>query len=208
MKFLLNNIFIITLNNKNKNIFIFYMSLRELVDNARTDKDTTRSYLQLYDTLFNGKKETATDIFEIGICMGGSVKLWYDYFVNANIYSVDIIPIKNVWEEIRNKERIKLGRFDAYDESFVNSHLKNIKFDIILDDGPHTLLSMRKCIKLYLPLLKEDGILVIEDVQSIDWIETLKNDVPDGLKEYIEVYDLREKKNRYDDIVFVVNKSK
>jgi hypothetical protein len=184
------------------------MSLSELANNARTDKNTIHSYLPVYDTLFRGKKETATNVFEIGIFMGGSVKLWHDYFVNANIYSVDIIPIKDVWEEIRNKERIKLGRFDAYDESFVNTHLSNIKFDIILDDGPHTLLSMRKFIKLYLPLLKDNGILVIEDVQAIEWIETLKNDVPDGLKEYIEVYDLREKKNRYDDIVFVVNKSK
>jgi len=184
------------------------MSLSELANNARTDKNTTHSYLPLYDKLFRGKKETATNVFEIGICMGGSVKLWYDYFVNATIYSVDIIPIKDVWEEIKNKDRIKLGRFDAYDENFINDHLSNTKFDIILDDGPHTLLSMRKFIKLYLPLLKEDGILVIEDVQTLDWIDTLKNDVPDDLKDFIEVYDLRENKNRYDDIVFVVNKSK
>ena len=184
------------------------MSLSELVDNTRTDKGTIHSYLELYDTLFSHKKETATNIFEIGIYMGGSVKLWYDYFANADIYSVDIIPIKNIWEEIRNKDRIKLGRFDAYEESFVKTHLSNIKFDIILDDGPHTLLSMRKFIKLYLPLLKVDGILVIEDIQTIEWIDTLKNDIPDDLKQYVEVYDLREKKNRYDDIVLVINKSK
>jgi hypothetical protein len=79
---------------------------------------------------------------------------------------------------------------------------------MVLDDGPHTLESMRQFIKLYSQLLTVDGILVIEDVQSWDWIEILKNEVPEHLRQYIETYDLRINKNRYDDIVFVINKSK
>jgi len=35
--------------------------------------------------------------------------------------------------------------------------------------------------------------LIIEDIQSIDWIPTLKKVVPDNLKQYIKVYDLRKK---------------
>jgi len=96
---------------------------------------------------------------------------------------------------------------DAYSNEFVSNELKNIKFDFILDDGPHTLESMKKCINLYLNLLTSDGILIIEDVQSCDWLDILKNEVPDNLKKYIKYYDLRKNKNRYDDIVFVVNKS-
>ena len=66
----------------------------------------------------------------------------------------------------------------------------------------------RTFINLYLNVLTDDGILIIEDVQSIEWLEILKNEVPENLKEFIEFYDLREIKNRYDDIVFVINKSK
>ena len=55
--------------------------------------------------------------------------------------------------------------------------------------------------------MKDDGILIIEDVQSLDWIETLKNEVPENLKRFIQVYDLRGNKNRYDDIVFTIDKS-
>jgi hypothetical protein len=55
--------------------------------------------------------------------------------------------------------------------------------------------------------MTDDGILIIEDVQSIDWIDTLKSVVPDNLKQYIKVYDLRLNKGRYDDIVFTINKS-
>lgn len=83
----------------------------------------------------------------------------------------------------------------------------HLKFDIIIDDGPHTLESMIFFIENYSKLLEEDGILVVEDVQSIEWIDILKNVVPENLKQYISVYDLRDNKNRYDDILFVIDKS-
>lgn len=76
----------------------------------------------------------------------------------------------------------------------------------MLDDGPHTLESMVQFIKLYSQILTEDGILIIEDVQDIEWIEVLAHCVPDELKQYMRVYDLRENKNRYDDIVFTIDK--
>ena len=77
----------------------------------------------------------------------------------------------------------------------------------MLDDGPHTLDSMKRFITLYSQLMKEDGILIIEDVQDWEWIEILKNEVSDHLKQYIKVYDLRNVKGRYDDIVFTIDKS-
>ena len=78
----------------------------------------------------------------------------------------------------------------------------------MLDDGPHSLESMIQFITLYSQIMTDDGILIIEDVQSIDWIDTLKMVVPESLKQYIEVFDLRANKNRYDDIVFTINKNK
>ena len=55
------------------------MSLEQIVDNTRTDTNTTHSYLPLYESLFKNKKETAQNILEIGIQNGGSIKLWRDY---------------------------------------------------------------------------------------------------------------------------------
>jgi hypothetical protein len=77
----------------------------------------------------------------------------------------------------------------------------------MIDDGPHTLESMVSFIQLYLPLLKEDGILVVEDVQDMRWVNRLRIVTPDAYKPYIEVYDRRDVKGRYDDIMFVINKS-
>jgi len=183
--------------------------LVELIDNSRTDKNTTHSYLNTYETLFKPKKNSARNILEIGIQDGGSIKLWYDYFKNATIYGLDIRKIKDIWPEIKNKTRIKIGCFDAYNENFVNNQIKplNIKFDVMIDDGPHTLESMIFFIKNYLPMLSDNGIFVIEDIPSIEWINILSNLVPENMKKCIRVYDLRKNKNRYDDILFTIDLS-
>jgi hypothetical protein len=186
------------------------MSLKSLVDNERTDKDTTHSYLDLYDKLLSKRKESAFNILEIGVYLGGSIKLWSDYFTYATVYGIDTMPIDYIWNGIRDKNNIILHTStDAYDEEYFNYTLlqKNIKFDMILDDGPHTLESMKTFIKLYSQLLTNDGILIIEDVQSIDWLEYLIDSTPDKLKQYIKTYDLRTNKKRYDDIVFTIDKS-
>jgi cephalosporin hydroxylase len=185
------------------------MSLEQLVDNLRTDKNTVHSYLPLYQTLLERKKETAKNVLEVGIYHGGSIKLWSDFFTNATVYGLDIMNNTLVWEGIQNNDKIKLyTSYDAYDEiTFkLNFLCKGIKFDFMLDDGPHSLDSMKKFIKLYSQIMTDDGILIIEDVQSFDWIEILKNEVPEHLQKYIKVYDLRSNKNRYDDIVFTIDK--
>ena len=186
------------------------MSLSNIVDNSRTDKNTVHSYLELYEALLFHKKETAKNVLEVGMYQGGSIKLWHDYFVNATIYGLDIMHINNVYSELKNNDRIVLHTStDAYnEETFKNNFLnKNIKCDFMLDDGPHTLESMKQFIKLYWQIMSDEGILIIEDVQSWDWIDILKNEVPSHLKPFIKVYDLRENKNRYDDIVFTINKN-
>jgi hypothetical protein len=96
---------------------------------------------------------------------------------------------------------------DAYDETFFNSNFlsKNIKFDVMLDDGPHSVNSQQKFIQLYSQLLTENGILIVEDVQSPSYIEELNSVVPDHLKNFVKVYDLRKQKGRYDDLIFTID---
>lgn len=182
--------------------------MEDLVDNSRTDKNSVHSYLPLYEELLSKKRETATDVTETGICYGGSIKLWYDYFSNANIYALDIIPYNKIWDELKGKDRIKLfSSFDAYNKEIVHKCFGNKKFDLMLDDGSHSLDHQLKYIEIYLPLLKEDGILIIEDVESMHYLEILKKAVPEQDQKYIKTFDLRDKKGRYDDIVFAIDRS-
>ena len=189
--------------------------LSDFCDNQRTDKDTIHSYLDTYQNLFEKKKTTATHVLEVGIgphlhSNGGSIMMWANYFINAEVYALDIIPIDNIYNDLFHHSRLRVfAGTNAYDPLFFKNHFltKSPRFDIVLDDGPHTLESMVAFVVLYSQILKEDGILVIEDVQDITWIDTLKKFTPDNLKPFIQVYDLRKNKGRYDDIVFVINKS-
>jgi hypothetical protein len=185
------------------------MSLESIVDNSRTDKNTVHSYLPLYDQLLKNKKESAKQVLEVGIANGGSIKLWHDYFTNATVHALDICSIDRVWDGIKNNDKIKIyASTDAYDKDFFNTHFlkRDIKCDFMLDDGPHTLESMIAFIQLYSQIMTGDGILIIEDVQSADWLQILYNAVPEHLKQYVKMYDLRQNKNRYDDIVFTIDK--
>jgi hypothetical protein len=185
-----------------------HATLLELVDNSRTDKNTCHSYLQTYEKLFVHFEHSAMNVAEIGICKGGSIKLWRDFFRNAQIHAIDIMPLHDVWDEIQNDQRIRLyTSSDAYTLDFVSKNFKDIQFEMVLDDGPHTLESLMVFIDLYLPLLTKNGILVIEDVQSFDWIKLLTDKVPQDLQKYIQIYDLRATKGRYDDLLFIVNKN-
>ena len=93
------------------------MSLEELIRNDKTDKNTTHSYIPLYQKLLEGKKETAKNVLEVGIYDGGSIKLWSEFFTNATTYGLDIIADYHIWDELKNKDRIKLyTSYDAYDE--------------------------------------------------------------------------------------------
>lgn len=191
------------------------MSLASLINNSLTDKNTSHSYVDLYEKLLSGKKESARTVLEVGIGdygpkSGGSIKLWRDYFTNATIYALDILPVERVIDELVRDPRVVLyTSTNAYNKDFVIEKFvnKDLKFDFMLDDGPHTLESMKDFIRLYLPLLKDDGILIIEDVQSVDWFGHLMLDVPEDLRKYIKVYDRRNIKGRYDDLVFTIDRS-
>ena len=199
------------------------MSLEQLVDNTKTDKNTVHSYLPLYQALLERKKETAKNVLEVGIFYGGSIRLWKDFFTSATVHGVDIVtkeeaharftppvPIEEVWTNIENEDRIVLHTScNAYDEDFFKERFLDLglKFDFVLDDGPNSLDSMKAFIRLYSQLLTDDGILIIEDVQFWPWIDLLKEVVPEHLKPFIKTYDLRRIKNRYDDIVFTIDKS-
>ena len=195
------------------------MELKSLINDTDTDKNTTHSYLDTYEKLLHKKKETATNVLEVGIGdfrekNGGSIILWSKYFLNATIYAIDILEKERVLDElINNKSIILFTESDAYSEEFFNKNIleKKIKFDFLLDDGPHTIETMIQFIHLYTQVMKDDGILAIEDVKSLEWVEILKNETPEFLKRYIEVYDLRvhdlKKKSNNDDIIFVINRS-
>lgn len=191
-------------NNYKANIC--YFPLNTIINNNLTDKNSYHSYVDVYEKLFREKQLTTKNILEIGIERGGSLKLWNDYFVNATIYGLDINEAPLF---LSRYKRIKTIKCDAYSLTSVDYFIKNnIKFDIIIDDGPHTLESMIYVIEKYTKLLNTNGILVIEHVKEIEWCDKLYEKVPSNLRQFSYHIDRRHIKFTLDDILFIIENKK
>lgn len=178
------------------------MNLLDLYNSNRkkynTDKESWHNYIsEVYNKLFSDKIGSKT-ILEIGIRFGGSLLLWKDYFLNAEIYGID----KKYCEKISNIDKIIQITKDAYSLPIIEQN-----FDIIIDDGLHTLPSMIFTIKNYTELLNNNGILVIEDIKHYDWFDILIKNIPDNKKINYEIIDLRKISNRYDSMLLILEKN-
>jgi SAM-dependent methyltransferase len=185
------------------------MKLRDIISNPRynTDKDTSHSYIEVYDEIFEPYQNQHVDLLEIGNNGGGSIKLWLDYFDSCNIFGMEINRLKELEDlnEQYNNVNILMG-VDAYRMDSVVSMGRRGQFDIIIDDGSHLLMHQIFFINSYKELLKPGGVLVIEDVQSINWLSTLLENIQLTPEYRLKIYDRRNIKDRYDDIIIVITK--
>ena len=126
---------------------------------------------------------------------GASLKMWRDFFTNANIYSIDINR-----DALFTEERINTYLCSQIDQIKINELFKNKKFNFILDDGSHLLEHQIKSLNIFLDYLENDGIYIIEDVKEDlfnkeNLIKYLGNtDILNKIK--IEEYNLRKGFNR------------
>lgn len=178
-----------------------HFNLASIANDKITDKNTVHSYLDLYEKILVDRQFDTKNVLEIGIYRGGSIKMWNDYFVNANIYGLDI-DIDAATTFLKDYPRITIQQRDAYSLDTIQSFIdNNITFDVILDDGPHTIDSMIFTLLHYSKLLSPKGILIIEDIPSLEWTHLFEK-ITYKYKSNTNIYDLRENKGRFDDIVF------
>ena len=93
---------------------------------------------------------------------GASLRVWRDYFKNAQIYGADID--KNC---LFQDGRIKTFYVDQLNNESIKEMWKNISkdnFDIIIDDGLHSEDASTSLFFNSFHKLKDGGIYIIEDV--------------------------------------------
>lgn len=154
---------------------------------------------EVYEDLFKDIRTSVKRMLEIGVDNGGSILMWREYFPKANIIGIDN---KNC-PQLADRERIEFIESDAYKIELVDQLPSD--FDIIIDDGPHTLESMAFVIEEYLNKINQNGIIVIEDIQEFNWTNILKRLIPEEFS--VEVKDLRKIRNRYDDILMIIRRN-
>ena len=97
---------------------------------------------------------------------GASLRMWKDYFPNANIYGADIDR-----DILFNEERINTYYVDQLNTESIKSMWKDIglnDFDIIIDDGLHEVNANLNFFFNSFDNLKKNGIYIIEDVKLYD----------------------------------------
>lgn len=162
--------------------------LTVLCDIYGSDKGSLRfnkrkhTYTQLYYKLFSGIRNNVKSVFECGIGTnnpnlpstmgidgkpGASLRVWRDYFKNAIIIGADID--KNI---LFQEERIYTGFMDQLSPEAIKNFFQSLspeypnQFDIMIDDGLHTLEAGVCFFENAFQYLGEEGFYVIEDVES------------------------------------------
>jgi hypothetical protein len=117
-----------------------------------------RDYHGVYEDAFLSlEKENIKLVFEIGVLGGGSLRGFRDYFQNALIIGIDIIP-----EFKFEEERIFVEIGNACDKEFIESIITKYGYpDIVIDDGSHYSSDIKKTFNLLYEKTKK--CYVIED---------------------------------------------
>jgi hypothetical protein len=195
------------LNNDKKN------SLSKLCETYGSDKGyidfdkeniwpwKPHTYTNIYDNLFNHCRENVKLVFECGIgttnkdilCNmssggkpGASLRVWKDYFSNAEIFGADID--KNI---LLSEDRIKTFYVDQLDANSIKqmwSSINKKNFDLIIDDGLHDYEAAKSLFFASYSKLKKGGIYIIEDVKNT-YFEKLFDSLSEFSPEGIVLFD-------------------
>ena len=176
------------------------------------------NYTDYYSSLFEHSRIGIKKIFECGIGTnnpdipssmgkeykpGGSLKMWRDYFPNANVYGADID--KDILFE---SERIKTFYVNQLEKNSIEEMWSNIgvnNFDIIIDDGLHTYDAGKCMFDNSFNKLRVGGIYIIEDVDPF-YLHDLSSYL--GSKNNIEIITLKSKQKKFlrDNNLIIVRK--
>ena len=130
-------------------------------------------YTSHYAPLFDNIREDVTKVLEIGVETGRSHRLWLEYFPNATIYGFDIFKFgveefHRLQEGNPNLDRSVMfeGDQESVDdlERFLSEHGND--FDIIIDDGGHTMRQQQISLGVLFDAVKSGGYYIIEDLHT------------------------------------------
>lgn len=124
-------------------------------------------YFEIYDRHFSKFRGQEISLLEFGVLHGGSLQMWKQYFgPRAKIYGVDINPRCLSLAE----ENITVLMADQDNRESLHA-IKNAlpPFDIIIDDGGHTMTQQINTFEELFPHLKTDGVYLAEDLHTSYW---------------------------------------
>jgi hypothetical protein len=130
--------------------------------------DKWQPYFYAYEKHLSKFRDKNTKLLEIGIQNGGSLEMWHHYFgKNCSIHGVDID------EKVLNLKydfNVDISVGDQEDPTFWKEYTSDKgSFDIIIDDGGHTMNQQEASILALFGKLNYGGVYIIEDTHTSYW---------------------------------------
>lgn len=173
-----------------------------------TDKNTAHAYGSFYDDLFKQFLNSEINLLELGVQHGGSILTFANVLPKAKIFGIDIDLSQNrFFSQHQDTKRIKLFKMNLYKDEIPRDLIKT-KFDIIIDDADHRAETQIEAFNRFYPLLKENGIYIIEDLVGMKGTDLVVREIKKIAKDdEIEIFDFRAFKNKlFDDIIIKITK--
>jgi hypothetical protein len=125
-------------------------------------------YLEIYDNHFKRFLGKTPTLLEIGLGGGGSIEMWNYYFDGqCNLYGIDIHPARIALPTLLNSSNIQVDLGDQSDRNFWKNYLKDKpKFDIVIDDGGHTMEQQIITFEEIYDHISDDGVYLCEDLHT------------------------------------------
>ena len=145
------------------------------MERYNTDK-YEHGFIDVYEPYFNNSKNVK-NVLEIGVYFGGSLQYLSDKFPDAKIYGIDIEDKTQY-----NTDNITTYIVNQEDRNALNKFLEetNVEFDIIIDDGGHTMKQQQVSFGTLFKSLKKGGIYILEDLHT-SRLEQLGTIAPDDI---------------------------
>jgi len=139
--------------------------IREIFYNLEKISDKWDPYFDVYMKHLSKFIDKSPTILEIGVQNGGSIDMWLEYFgPGTTVVGVDVVP---ECKQLKYPENVEIFIGDQADVNFWDTVLtKYNEFDIIIDDGGHTMQQQIVTLDKMFPALKEGGVFICEDTHT------------------------------------------
>lgn len=152
------------------------LSFYEIAIKYGTDKVTDHSYQDMYQHYLPALRHKPIKMLEIGLGCdmsygpGASYHLWLEYFTNVELYFLEYdAECAAQWAHATAGATIITG--DQGDgevlDKLVQDHGND--FDIIIDDGGHTMVQQQTSLEHLWRAVKPGGMYFCEDLQTSYW---------------------------------------
>lgn len=126
-------------------------------------------YFPIYDRYLMAFRRRPVRVLEIGVYRGGGLDMLERYLgPEAHIVGIDTDPVAR--DAAGDQHIVELG--DQADSEFLQAVVdRHGPFDVVIDDGGHSMRQQTASIAALFPRLNDGGVYLVEDTHTSYWSE-------------------------------------